>query len=292
MLHRATTVLLVAILAAALWGFWLEPSSLTVREVDLPLAWPRAQPLRVAVLSDLHVGSPYYGISRLPEVVERTNATHPDLICILGDVLTLGVIGGHYVPPAPIASQLRHLRARYGVYAVLGNHDRLADGLGLEGALEGAGIRVLEDTAVLVRTADGPLWLAGVSDLWTGPHDVARALEPVQDSTTPLIVMTHNPDLFPELPPRVLLTLAGHTHGGQVRLPLIGALIVPSRYGQRYVAGHVIERGHDLFVTTGLGTSDLPVRFGVPPRIEVITVRQAGARARAGRPPRRQPAPE
>jgi predicted MPP superfamily phosphohydrolase len=270
--RRIAAGLLIALLGAATWGFWLEPSSLTVREVNLPLAWPLPHPLRIAVLSDLHVGSPYYGLSRLPQIVARTNGSRPDLICILGDVLTLGVIGGHYVPPAPIAAELRHLRARYGIFAVLGNHDRLSDGPGLERALEGAGIRVLEDTAVLVRTADGPLWLAGVSDLWTGPHDVGRALGAVRDSTTPLIVLTHNPDLFPELPARVLLTLAGHTHGGQVRLPLIGAPIVPSRFGQRYVAGHVVEHGRHLFVATGLGTSDLPIRLGVPPAIFLLTL--------------------
>jgi predicted MPP superfamily phosphohydrolase len=88
-----------------------------------------------------------------------------------------------------------------------------------------------------------------------------------------VLLITHNPDLFPEVPDRVMLTLAGHTHGGQVRLPLIGAPIVPSAYGQRFVAGHIVERGRHLFVSTGIGTSDIPVRFGVPPAIFVLTLR-------------------
>ena len=263
----------LALLGALVWGFWLEPSSLRVQRVDLDVGWPGSQPLRVVVLSDLHIGAPYYGLSRLPEVVARTNATHPDLICILGDVVTLGVAGGAFVPPEPIAAALGRLRATAGVVAVMGNHDRAFDGPRVQRALESAGIRVLEDTAVRVRTPAGALWIAGVSDLWRGPHDLPRALRAVTDSRTPVLLITHNPDLFPEVPDRVMLTLAGHTHGGQVRLPLIGAPIVPSAYGQRFVAGHIVERGRHLFVSTGIGTSDIPVRFGVPPAIFVLTLR-------------------
>jgi predicted MPP superfamily phosphohydrolase len=114
-----------------------------------------------------------------------------------------------------------------------------------------------------------PLWLGGVSDLWEGVHDVARTLRAVPD-TVPVLLLTHNPDIFPTVPARVNLTLAGHTHGGQVRIPLYGPPIVPSRYGRRYAAGHVSENGRHLFVTTGTGTSILPVRFLVPPEIVVL----------------------
>ena len=92
---------LAALIAVLVWGFWLEPSSLRVRDEAPAVSWPYARPLRVAVLSDLHVGSPYYGVSRLSEIVARTNAAHPDIICLLGDFVTLGVIGGHFVPPPP-----------------------------------------------------------------------------------------------------------------------------------------------------------------------------------------------
>ena len=131
---------------------------------------------------------------------------------------------------------------------------------------------MLEDTAIRVATRAGPVWIAGVSDLWSGKHDVGRALRGTPGGEAPIIVITHNPDIFPEVPRRVLLTLAGHTHGGQVRLPLVGSLIVPSSYGQRYARGHVKEEGHDLFVTTGVGTSGIPVRFGVPPTISLLTI--------------------
>ncbi len=103
-----------------------------------------------------------------------------------------------------------------------------------------------------------PLWIAGVSDALTRPAAIGRALAPVPEGA-PVIVLTHNPDLFVRVPPRVLLTLAGHTHGGQVNLPVLGRLIVPSHFGDRYAIGHVHEDGRDLFVSPGIGTSIIPV---------------------------------
>lgn len=124
---------------------------------------------------------------------------------------------------------------------------------------------------VPIETRGGPLWIAGVSDLYTRPADVGRALAAMPEGA-PMIVLTHNPDVFVRVPARVLLTLAGHTHGGQVNLPIVGRLIVPSEYGERFAIAHVREDGRDLFVTAGIGTSILPVRFGVPPEISVLTV--------------------
>jgi predicted MPP superfamily phosphohydrolase len=114
--------------------------------------------------------------------------------------------------------------------------------------------------------------VAGISDLWTGRHDVAAALSSVNDDGAPVILLTHNPDVFPAVPDRVSLTLAGHTHGGQVRIPFAGRPIVPSRFGQRFAAGHVMEGGRRMYVATGIGTSILPVRFRVPPTIAILTV--------------------
>jgi len=86
-------------------------------------------------------------------------------------------------------------------------------------------------------------------------------------------LITHNPDLFPEIPPRVSLTLAGHTHGGQVQLPVVGTLITPSQ--RSYIGGEYVEQGRHLFVTTGIGTSIVPVRLGVPPEIVILTIAPA-----------------
>ncbi|MCI0615752.1 metallophosphoesterase, partial [bacterium] len=118
-----------------------------------------------------------------------------------------------------------------------------------------------------------PIWIVGVSDFWTGEHDVVSAMQFVSDGN-PVIAITHNPDIFPKIPERVNVTLAGHTHGGQVRFPIIGAPIVPSWYGQRFAAGHIVEGVRHLYVATGTGTSIFPVRFRVPPAIAIVTIRE------------------
>ena len=259
-------------LALGLRTFWLEPASLAVVEEHLDIPWSAPRPFRIAVLTDLHVGSPFNGLDKLRAVVARTNAARPDIICILGDLVIQGVAGGRFVPPEAIAAELAGLRAPAGVLAVLGNHDAWLDYDRVRRAVEHAGIRVVEDTAVRVDTPAGPVWVAGVSDFWTRPHDIKAALSGVPADGAPVLLLTHNPDIFPDIPDRVSLTLAGHTHGGQVRFPFVGAPIVPSVFRQRFASGHVVEEGRHLFVATGIGTSILPVRFRVPPAVALLTV--------------------
>lgn len=270
--RRALLAVSVLVLGLGGWAFWWEPASLRTEEARPPVPWPAARPLRVAVLTDLHVGSPFNGIAKLRRIVAATNAARPDVICLLGDLVIQGVVGGRFTAPEAIAAELSALRAPGGVFAVLGNHDGWLDHDRVARALTAAGLRVVEDTALRTATAAGPLWIAGVSDLWTGRHDIRRAVAAIDDDATPALLLTHNPDLFPAVPSRITLTLAGHTHGGQVRLPLIGAPVVPSEFGRRYAAGHVIEGGRHLFVASGLGTSILPVRFRVPPAVVVLTL--------------------
>ena len=255
----------------ALWAGWIEPASLDVVEEPVSVGWPGPRPLRVAILTDLHVGSPFNGIDNLRRTVERTNAAQPDVVCILGDLVIHGVVGGRFVAPEEIAAELGRLRAAYGVYAVLGNHDGWLDHDRVSEALEGSGIPVIEEKAVRLDTAAGPVWIAGIGDLWTGPHDVGAALRAVTDDA-PVVLLTHNPDVFPQVPPRVAVTLAGHTHGGQVRLPLLGRPVVPSIFGQRYAAGHVVDGGRHLYIATGVGTSIVPVRFRVPPAVTIVAL--------------------
>lgn len=261
-------------MALAGWGFWWEPASLSTREYDLVLpGWPAAAgDLRIAVLADLHTGSPPNDLDKLQEVVDATNRAHPDLILLAGDFVIQGVVGGQFVEPEASARVLRSLQATLGVYAVLGNHDWWLDGARVRKALEDEGIPVLEDRAIPLLCNRRPFWLAGVSDFWEAAHDVRRALAGV-DEASPVIVVTHNPDVFPEIPDRVALTIAGHTHGGQVAVPGLGRPVVPSQFGERYAIGHVVEGGRHLFVSTGIGTSILPVRFRVPPEISMITLR-------------------
>lgn len=258
--------------ALALQTFWLEPASLRVVDERISLRDRPTPSLRIAVLADLHVGSPFNDLPKLREVVARTNAAGPDVVCILGDLVIQGVVGGRFVPPEDIAAELKQLRANAGVFAVLGNHDGWLNHDRVQAALERNGIRVIEETAARLTTPAGPVWFAGIGDVWTGRADIGAALAAAGDDPSPVVLMTHNPDVFPQVPPRVALTLAGHTHGGQVRLPLLGTLIVPSRFGSRYAAGHVVENGRHLYVASGIGTSILPVRFRVPPAISILTV--------------------
>lgn len=257
-----------------LWAFWLEPASLRNEDYALELPrWPiGCDALRVAVLGDLHVGSPFNGLSKLVDIVERTRAARPDLILLAGDFVIHGVVGGRFEPPEAIAAELAKLEAPAGVYAVLGNHDWWLDAPRIRAAFESVSIPVLEDRAVPIDRGACRFWLAGISDWMEGDHDVDRAIASVP-ADAPLVAFTHNPDVFPEIPSRVDLTIAAHTHGGQVYVPGVGRPIVPSDYGERFAIGHVVEEGRHLFVSAGLGTSILPVRFLVPPEISVLTLR-------------------
>lgn len=266
----ATTAGLLVALPVA-WGFWLEPASLRNDTESIALStWPLAcDGLRVAVLADLHVGSPWNGIDKLREIVDLTTAAEPDLVLLAGDYVVHGVVGGEFVAPERAAEELARLSAPLGVFAVLGNHDWWLDSERVGNALSKVRIELLEDAATRLEKEGCAFWLAGVSDFWEGAHDIGTALAQVPRDA-PTLLFTHNPDLFPEVPPRVSLTIAGHTHGGQVYLPGIGRPIVPSSFGERFAIGHIEEEGRHLFVSPGLGTSILPVRFLVPPVVSVL----------------------
>lgn len=255
-------------------AFWFEPSRLVVNEQTLELPhWPEAlHGTRVALLSDLHVGSPYWKLPDLEVLVERTNQLQPELVLLAGDYLINGVRFGKWVDPESIARVLGRLRAPLGVVAVLGNHDWWNDGYRVRRALRDNGIVVLENEALPLQRAGQRFFVVGLADALTRHVRLGPALASVPEGE-PLLVLAHEPDIFAEIPERAALTLAGHTHGGQVRLPLLGRPAIPSRFGQRYAAGHVVEDGRHLFVTTGVGSSIFPVRFGVPPEIALLTLR-------------------
>jgi predicted MPP superfamily phosphohydrolase len=270
---------------AAAW----EPGRHGVTRYRLtPRGWPEGRRLRLAVISDLHIGSLHVPLSRVTGIVDAANALKPDLTLLLGDFVASRRPFASDPPMRAWAGELARLEARDGVFAVLGNHDWWHDPatqaaragptqVGL--ALQQAGIPVLENRAVRLMTADGPLWLAGLGDqiaflprLRGRPHgidDLAGTMAQIADDGAPVIMMAHEPDIFARMPDRVALTLSGHTHGGQVRL-LGWAPIVPSRYGNRYAYGHVREQGRDLIVSAGVGTSQLPIRFGIPPETVLV----------------------
>lgn len=239
------------------------------------------------------------GKARIELLVEQANALEPDLVLLLGDYATgMPYLMTSSVPDQQWANILAGLKAPLGRFAVLGNHDwwedreaqRRASGpVSGQLALQEVGISVLENHAVRITKAKKPFWVAGLGDQQallgprrflragrSGVDDLAATLNTVGDDA-PVILMAHEPDIFPEVlkvARRVPLTVSGHTHGGQVRL--FGySPVVPSRFGNRYAYGHIVEKAHNgddahLVVSGGLGCSIAPIRFGVPPEIVVL----------------------
>ncbi len=271
------------------YAFAWEPEELAITRYRLtPRGWPPGGKLRIVALSDIHVGGYHMPLSRLPRIVAAANALQPDLVLLLGDFIASRPPRSDDPAMADWARELAQLRSPNGIYAILGNHDWWHDKAALKArggptlvgqALDAVGIRVLENEVVRVEGTGNPFWLAGLGDQiafqtlrlgspW-GVDDLPATLAQIPEDGAPVIMMAHEPDAFHRMPERVSLTLSGHTHGGQIRL-FGWSPVVPSRYGNRYAYGHVQEQGRDLIVSGGLGTSKLPVRFGVPPEIVLV----------------------
>jgi predicted MPP superfamily phosphohydrolase len=262
-------------LAAAAVGYALvEPARLKVRRLEIVSErWPRAlDGLRVGAVSDLHAGAPHVHERKLDRVVDRLNAERPDLIALLGDYVDPAVKGGDPLAPERVARRLVGFRAPLGVFAVLGNHDWVHQGSRMPRALRAAGIEVLENDAVAVERDGAVLWVAGLADRRERQPFAAATLAMVPRAQ-PLVVLTHHPDLFPHVRDRAALTLAGHTHGGQLSVPLLRRQIAPTSRG--YVRGLFEEAGGYLYVSRGVGTAMLPIRLNAPPEVVVLTLRSA-----------------
>lgn len=214
------------------------------------------RPVRVAHLSDLHIGY-YVDAKIIAHWVEATMAQKPDLVVISGDLTDTH--RAEWIRPA--VAELAGLEAPLGAWAVWGNHDyrlrryKSRDLSDLRGWLEQAGVRVLNNAGVQLRD---DLYLAGVDDLWHGQPDVEQALKDHREGA--VLLVCHNPDYFFEVPAKVGLTLVGHTHGGQIILPILGPVSTSSRYGKRFAEGW-FEEPVKGFVSRGLGVSTVPIRF-------------------------------
>jgi predicted MPP superfamily phosphohydrolase len=283
----AACALLGALLLA--YAYFIEPRRLvaTLAEVKVKDLDPAFDGLKIVAIGDIHGGSNWAPAERIREVVELANAQQPDLVVLLGDYISQQQ-GTTYPRPlkmsmAEVAANLGGLKAKYGVYAVLGNHDHWFGEETIAARLREQGFTVLENEVATLQVNGKPLRLLGLKDhLFLGDEfykdaDLRRSL--VANGEGQIIVLEHSPDVITYLTgvnsisPDLRLMLAAHTHGGQVALPLIGRPVVPSAYGQLFAYGEVRVNGVDLFVTSGVGTSVLPIRLGVPPEIAVLTLR-------------------
>jgi predicted MPP superfamily phosphohydrolase len=282
--------------AAALYATVVEPwlRLVVTRYHVSPANWPKDLRLTIAVVADVHACRPFMSPERIRSIVETTNALNADLIVLLGDY----VAGHHYVTSKvdspEWAAALSGLKAPLGVHAILGNHDWWQDrtvqrtGIGPIDArrvLEAVGIPVYENDAVRIIKDGRAFWLAGLGDQLAfvpsrrrypgrrlGADDLTATMAKVTGDG-PVILLAHEPDIVAKVPPRVALTLSGHTHGGQVRL-FGWSPVVPSHYGNRFAYGHIKDRC-DLVVSGGLGCSIFPVRIGVAPEVVVVTLGEA-----------------
>ena len=252
------------------WALLVEPRRVLLeRQTLMPPHWPRSlSGLRVAVFADLHAGGPHVTARRLERIAAKVERERPDLVALLGDYVDPTVPLGSPVPPEAVAERLGRLEPPLGSFAVLGNHDWVHDAPRIAGALADAGIRVLENEAV---PAGEELWVAGLADAATRRPDVEATFDAVPRGA-PVLALSHHPDLFPRVPERAALTLAGHTHGGQVGLSVIRGRVAPTRYGDRYTGGLVEEAGRLMYVSRGIGTAWLPIRFRAAPEVSLLTL--------------------
>ena len=240
-----------------------------------PPGWPAGRRLTITAVADIHAGGPNMGIERVAQVIDAANALNGDLIVVLGDYFATHRFVTEHVPPPAWAAELARLRAPLGVYSILGNHDWWYDITGVRKAFARVHLPLMQNDAVLLGEPGRRFWLAGLGDQlahylgpsrFQGVDDLPGTLKKIT-TDDPVILLVHEPDIFTQVPERVSLTIAGHTHGGQIRLPLLPPFWVPSEYGARFAYGHIVERGRHLIVSGGLGCSKVPLRLGVPPEI-------------------------
>lgn len=259
--YLSKIILIIGILLTG-YSYFIEPNKLEV--TNYTIQDKEFSGIKIVFASDFHIKPNQQ--KRLEQIVNTINAQKPDIVVSTGDYVS-GHTQESTMHPKQIAEKLSKVKVKYGFYTTLGNHDSWYDKYFIKEILETKNIKVLNNKNVKLNINDKEIYIAGVEDQMTAFPNIYEALE---NTKSPTILLTHTPDIFPKIPSDVNLTLAGHTHGGQVRLPLLGALIVPSDYGNKYSAGYIEEKGKKLIVTRGIGVSILPMRFNCVPEIVVI----------------------
>lgn len=290
-LSYAALALMAAFLLALGYAYFIEPGRLvTNRQTIVVHGWGAAlDGFKIVAIGDIHGGSNAVDDKKLRRIVEIANAEQPDLVVLLGDYVSQAgnspQLGDRdlKMPVEQIARGLAGMHAKYGVIAVMGNHDDWYGNVEVSDALRSNGYVVLDDEVLRVSVDGNEIRILGLRDQlhitnWKAYSDHLKQVVQSAGGSGPIIALEHSPDVLPiisgdlSISPDLKLMLAAHTHGGQVWLPILGTPIVPSSYGQKYSYGHIQENGVDMFVTSGVGTSILPIRFMMPPEIAVLTL--------------------
>lgn len=255
-----------------IYGFSIEPRRLEIREVQIQTDDKLNTPLKIVLVSDIHIGGLHVSPKRVSKIVKTINAQSPDIVLIAGDF-----VNGHErrenhsdafnTKIDTGVANLSSLSSPLGVYAVLGNHDAWYDKNRLRAKLEAADVTVLVNE---FTTPQKGVCLVGLADADTGREDpnIFKGCP----ATDRIIALMHSPDSFLYMPSETMIGFAGHTHGGQINLPIIGRAVTATRIGRRYAYGSQRFGGVPVYITAGIGTSILPARFRAPPEIVVLTL--------------------
>ena len=277
-----TIIVLIGGLTA--YAYFVEPRRFVVVEETLSVPnWdPALNGFKVVAISDIHAGSNYAPLERLQLVVEKANEQNADLIVLLGDYVSElkrgqgrrtapeGSDGTEIrIPANEIAGALRGFRAKYGVFAVIGNHDRYHNENKIHTEFERVGINVLENEVEAIAVGDRTIRVWGIEDLWKKRRVPIEPFDAIAEKTN-IIAITHNPDSLLLAPPGFSIMFAGHSHGGQLNLPLFGPRAWVN--DPRFMDGHAEVDGRHVYITSGIGTSVIPFRWRVPPEIAVVTL--------------------
>ena len=266
-------IIIVFLASVAAYSYYIEPNRLIVNEQNLiiPNWGAKLNNFKVVAISDVHGGANFITEEKLRRLVELANAQNPDLIVLLGDYVSqVGRKDSDLkMPIETIARNLQGFKAKYGVYAIIGNHDWWFDERKVRSEFERIGIDVLENEVAPIQIADETIYIWGIEDYWKNRRVPTQVLEQIPNKQN-IIAITHNPDSLLKTPGEISLMIAGHTHGGQVKFPFYGAIAFVN--DPRFMEGFVEVDGKNVFVTTGVGCSGPQIRFNVAPEIAVLNL--------------------
>lgn len=261
-------ILFIALMLISFDALLIEPNVFlsNTRQLDIPNWNKDLNGFKVALISDVHLGTRFVDMKKLNEIVNVTNKNNPDLVVICGDLDAKAIAKKNY-STTEVANSLKNLKAKYGVVAIMGNHDYEMANIIYE-IYQKAGIKLLKNQDYFINVNNEKIRIVGLEDLWF------RNVNPIEvigeeNKNVPTIVLAHNPDYFPQIPKSTSITLSGHTHGGEIVFPFVGSFIVPSKYGNRYRNGHIIEDNKHLFVSRGVATLGYG-RFIAPAEINFL----------------------